>query len=214
MHHTGKTYDIIKYTDPWYLRKEIHKQKHNKVLTVLAPVIWAKASCNLLPSSCSSSSMTLYVAPISLNTLFAILQYGHVVLENITTQCCDTNSWKVWEKKKYGLYHFSIHVHITVHTLTQKFGIFGWNLRKNFTLQWYHVMMKVVVEGCTADFLISNHSLKEKFTTMVGTPQPKSQWQGTGDPVLGVVLVSRCPNVNAVMGTTVSTPAPIKPEQL
>lgn len=75
-------------------------------------------------------------------------------------------------------------------------------------------MMKVEVEGCTADFLISNHSLKEKFTTMVGTPQPKSQWQGTGDPVLGVVLVSRCPNVNGVMGTTVSTPAPIKPEQL
>lgn len=123
MHHTGKTYDIIKYTDPWYLRKEIHKQKHNKVLTVLAPVIWAKASCNLLPSSCSSSSMTLYVAPISLNTLFAILQYGHVVLENITTQCCDTNSWKVWGKKIWTVSLFHTCTHYSTYTHTKVWDI-------------------------------------------------------------------------------------------
>lgn len=54
--------------------------------TVLAPVICAKASCSRLPSLCSSSSITLYVAPISLNTFLAILQYGQVVLENMTMQ--------------------------------------------------------------------------------------------------------------------------------
>lgn len=64
--------------------------------TVLAPVICAKVSWRRPPSLCWSSSTTLYVAPISLNTFFAIVQYGHVVLENITTQLLDTTSWTNW----------------------------------------------------------------------------------------------------------------------
>lgn len=69
-----------------------YKHKSISGLTVLAPVICAKVSWRRPPSLCWSSSTTLYVAPISLKTFFAILQYGHVVLENITTQLLDTTS--------------------------------------------------------------------------------------------------------------------------